>query len=116
MGRREIGFAVVHALLWMAVGAGALFAADRLRGREPSLADLADEAAQRMETLGLTAEQEQALAAIRAQWRDEVVREEEEWQTRIAQHAADADRRIEALLTAEQARRWRDAGGGGGPR
>jgi len=108
--QRNSVWTLVHALLWAAVGAGAVLAVERLRSPPPSLADLADEAVARMGTLGLTAAQAQELAAIRARWRDAIVAEEAGWQLRVTAAAAAADREIEALLTAEQARNWRAAG------
>ena len=113
MAQRVGGWMVLHALLWMGVGAGGLAAVTRWRGEGPSLADLADEAAARMDGLDLTSEQSTALAAIREQWRADVLREESSWQERVATAAATADRQIEALLSPEQARRWRQLAVGG---
>ncbi|MSR46713.1 MAG: hypothetical protein EXS13_06570 [Planctomycetes bacterium] len=108
MGWRASGWTVGHALLWAAVGAGGVFAAERWRGRVPTLADLADKASARMEELDLTPEQRAELGMIRSRWRDAVVAEEQGWQARVAAAAATADQQIERLLTPDQARCWRD--------
>jgi hypothetical protein len=102
---------VLHALSWAAVGAGAVLATEWLRPAPPSLSDLADQAVERMGELELSALQRESLAAIRARWREAIVAEEASWQQRVTAAAAAADREVEALLTPEQARRWRMAGG-----
>ncbi len=109
--RLNSAWTLLHALLWAAVGAGTVLAVERLRSPPPSLADLADQAAARMDGMGLSAAQQETLATIRARWRDAIVTEEAGWQQRVTAAAAAADREIEALLTPAQARRWRAAGG-----
>ncbi len=105
--RRAFGWMVANALLWCAVGATAVVAAQRARGEPPTLADLADDAVERMATLDLSSEQRAALAHLRDEWRQSVLAEEAAWQSRVAAAAAAADRQVESLLTADQARRWR---------
>ncbi len=110
MGQRVGGWTVLHALIWAAVGAAAVVAAERWSTRAPSLTDLADEAAARMGALELTAAQQQQLSAIAASWRTELAAKERAWQADVDAAAAAADRAVEALLTPEQARRWRARG------
>lgn len=114
--RRAAGWTALHALLWAAVGAAAVVAIERARPAPSSLADLADDAAARMAALRLDDSQRQALADVRSEWREQVVAEETAWQERIAAAAAAADRRIESLLTPEQARAWRDLAVGVDPK
>lgn len=110
MRQRVASWMVLHALLWAAVGAGAVVAAERWRGRGPSLADLAEEATSRMGELDLSAAQQEQLAAIAQRWRSELTAKEVAWQASVDAAAAAADREVEALLTPEQARRWRARG------
>ncbi len=110
MGQRMAGWMVLHALLWAAVGAGAVVAAERFGRKTPSLSDLADQASRRMTTLDLSEAQKAALAAIAERWRSDLVAKEGAWQDSVNATAAAADREIEALLTPEQARHWRAQG------
>lgn len=104
----------LHALAWAAVGAAAVLTAQRLAPRAPSLPDLAAEAAQRMGELGLDERQREELATIAQEWRVALLDHEQRWQRQVAELAAGADRRIEALLTPEQRERWRERASGGG--
>ena len=111
---RAVSWAVANALLWSGAGAATVLAVERWRAEPPTLADLADDALARMDGLGLSPEQRASLVRIRDEWRQGVLTDEAAWQARFADAAADADRRIEALLTADQARRWRELAVGAG--
>ena len=110
---RGVWVVAANAVLWATVGAGVVLAVERVRDRAPTLADLADEAAARMDDLDLTEAQRTALASIRSRWREAILAEESGWQERVTAAAATADREVAALLTAEQARRWRERALGG---
>ena len=108
MERRAFPWLALNAVLWMVVGAAGTLLFERMRDRKPSLGDLADEAIRRMGALDLTSEQRQSLQRIREEWRGQVLAEERGWLDRLDQAAADADAKVAALLTPEQARRYRE--------
>jgi Spy/CpxP family protein refolding chaperone len=91
-----------------AVGSAATLLLERTFERRPSLGDLADEAIERMRALELTEAQKSALAQIRDDWRNEVVTEESASLDRLDQAAANADAKVAALLTPEQALKYRE--------
>jgi hypothetical protein len=108
MERRAGLWLALNAGMWLVVGGGGMLLVQRLLPRPPTLADLADAAAQRLEVLDLRPEQEAELARIRANWRDQIVSGERTWLERVDQAAAEADRQVEALLDATQRQRYRD--------
>ena len=107
MERRAFPWLLLNAVLWMVLGSAATLLVERMRDRRPSLGDLADEAITRMGALDLTAEQKQSLQQIRDKWREQILSEERGWLDRLDQAAADADAKVAALLTPEQAQRYR---------
>ena len=108
MERRAVPWLALNALLWLVVGIAGTPLVERMRDRKPSLGDLAGEAIQRMGALDLTSEQRQSLQRIRDEWRGQILAEERGWLDRLDQAAADADAKVAALLTPEQARRYRE--------
>ena len=108
LGRRGSAWLVANALLWMAVGGAATLLIERVRDRRPTLGDLADEAIERMQVLDLSEPQKSELARIRADWRNEVLAEESGSLERLDRAAATADAKVAALLTPEQALRYRE--------
>jgi hypothetical protein len=107
MERRAFPWLLLNAVLWMVLGSAATLLVERMRDRRPSLGDLADEAIGRMGALDLTAEQMRSLQHIRDEWRGQILAEERGWLDRLDQAAADADAKVAALLTPEQAQRYR---------
>lgn len=108
MEPRALRWLVGNAVLWLVVGSAATLLVERMRDRRPTLGDLADEAAVRMQTLDLTSAQQESLATLRKEWREQIVAEERGWLDRLDQAAAAADAKVAQLLTPEQARRYRE--------
>jgi hypothetical protein len=108
MERRSFGWLALNAVLWGGVGCAATLLVERVREQRPSLADLGDEALARMQRLDLDAAQQDSLARIRDEWSAQIVAEERAWLDRLDQAAASADAKVAALLSPEQARRYRE--------
>ena len=102
----------VQAALWLLVGAGATWLIEEARARRPPLAEMvqhaSEEAADRLDELGLTSDQQSSLQTIRDEWRRSVLAEEDAYGERVAAASAGADARIQALLTDAQRAKYRD--------
>jgi len=102
----------VQAALWLLVGAGATFLIEEARARQPPLAVMvqraSEEAADRLDELGLTSDQKSSLQTIRDEWRRSVLAEEDAYGERVAAASAGADARIQALLTEAQRTKYRE--------
>jgi uncharacterized protein HemX len=108
--RRGAGFGwiALHALLWLAVGAGATFWIEWGRARRPALADAVEQADERLRQLGLTEEQSRALDSIRRDWKTAVLDAERGYVDHVFTAATAADEKIRALLTEGQRERYRE--------